>query len=277
MPARCLVRGSVNVDEFFQGKPDIVRPGETISSDNLVKRPGGKGANQAGALARAGVIVDLVGAVGEDGIWVRDELKETGVGVEAVSIVKENTGRALIQVNEVGENSIILYKGANYASIPSHAIHTERRTLFFKTRSLIIHPRIPHARFVVTGLHNIQPIADAHSRRTQDLSLAPTDWLIVNSGEALDLCQALGLEVPDSRRRRPPLTSRSPCSCVCVLACPRQTSCALSVPTACWHNSRSGSLTESQSLCIFRRPSCRVLRATRPGLVTVSPDIWLRV
>lgn len=67
---------------------DIVRPGETISSDHLVKRPGGKGANQAVAVARAGAIVDLVGAVGQDGLWVREELKESGVRVEAVSIAE---------------------------------------------------------------------------------------------------------------------------------------------------------------------------------------------
>lgn len=67
---------------------DIVRPGETISSESLVKRPGGKGANQAGALARAGAVVDLVGAVGQDGLWVRDELKDTGVNVEGISIAE---------------------------------------------------------------------------------------------------------------------------------------------------------------------------------------------
>jgi ribokinase len=67
---------------------EIARPGETISAENLVKRPGGKGANQAGALARAGAIVDLVGAVGQDAPWVRDELRETGIGVGDLSIVE---------------------------------------------------------------------------------------------------------------------------------------------------------------------------------------------
>jgi ribokinase len=72
---------------------DIVRPGETISSDNPEKRAGGKGANQAMAVARAGGVVDLVAAVGKDGEWVRDQLKDSGVGVDAVSIVSKVRSR----------------------------------------------------------------------------------------------------------------------------------------------------------------------------------------
>ncbi|KAJ7097634.1 Ribokinase-like protein [Mycena epipterygia] len=195
MPARCLVRGSINVDEFFQVK-DIVRPGETISSDHLVKRPGGKGANQAVAVARAGAIVDLVGAVGQDGLWVRDELKESGVRVEAVSIVEENTGRAIIQVTELGENSIILFKGANYADLPSHSIHPD-------TTHIVLQNEIPMPSTIeylarassskISTVFNPSPMPTA-----EELKAFPwhhLTWLIVNSGEALDLCKALGLDV----------------------------------------------------------------------------------
>ncbi|KAJ7100748.1 Ribokinase-like protein [Mycena belliarum] len=187
MSARCLVRGST--------MKDFVRPGETISSDNLVKQPGGKGANQAVAIARAGAIVDLVAAVGQDGVWVRDELKKAGVGVEGVSI--ENTGRAIVQVNELGENSIILFKGANYATLPELAIHPD-------TTHLVLQNEIPLTASIeylgrassskISTVFNPSPMP-----RVAELKAFPwhqLTWLIVNSGEALDLCKALGLHVP---------------------------------------------------------------------------------
>jgi hypothetical protein len=105
---------------------DIVRPGETISSESLSRRAGGKGANQAVAVANAGGKVTLVGAIGKDGAWVKDQLMNFGVGVEQIRTVEvsydaygfercslsmkyttqESTGRAIIQLAESGENSI---------------------------------------------------------------------------------------------------------------------------------------------------------------------------
>ncbi|KAJ6598243.1 Ribokinase-like protein [Mycena vulgaris] len=214
MPARCLVRGSINVDEFFQVK-DIVRPGETISSDHLVKRPGGKGANQAVAVAHAGAMVDLVGAVGQDGLWVRDELEESGVRAEAISIAEENTGRAIIQVTDLGENSIrafwlsvpslfftypiftVLFKGANYATLPSHTIHPD-------TTHIVLQNEIPLPSTIEylarAATSNISTIFNPSPMPTPaELKAFPwhqLTWLIVNSGEAFDLCKALDLVVP---------------------------------------------------------------------------------
>jgi ribokinase len=69
---------------------DIVRPGETISSTSLSRRTGGKGANQAVAVAKAGGSVMLVGAVGEDGTWVKDQLNEFGVDVGGIESAQVN-------------------------------------------------------------------------------------------------------------------------------------------------------------------------------------------
>jgi ribokinase len=101
--------GLSKADGAILAVKDIVRPGETISSESLVKRPGGKGANQAGAIARAGAIVDLVGAVGQDGLWVRDELKEIGVCVEGVSIVE------VCACNGLDHHGFILHSGKHWA------------------------------------------------------------------------------------------------------------------------------------------------------------------
>ena len=67
---------------------DIVRPGETISSTSHFRRAGGKGANQAVAVTKAGGRVTLVGAVGEDGAWVKDQLNGFGVNVEGIKVVE---------------------------------------------------------------------------------------------------------------------------------------------------------------------------------------------
>ncbi|KAJ7585015.1 Ribokinase-like protein [Mycena floridula] len=194
--SRCLVRGSINIDEFFHVK-DIVRPGETISSSGLDKRPGGKGANQAVAVARAGSSVDLVGAVGSDGESVVSFLKSAGVNVEQVVVDKVPSGRAIIQLSEEGENSIILFKGANYATLRDTAL-----TIHPDTTHLLLQNEIDPAETVawlsaasssndrkISSIFNPSPMpSDA------ELKAFPWDqltWLIVNEGEASDLYKVL--------------------------------------------------------------------------------------
>lgn len=67
---------------------DVARPGQTISSTKFERCPGGKGANQAVAIARAGGAVSFVGAVGEDGGWVVRDLERCGVSTANVSVVQ---------------------------------------------------------------------------------------------------------------------------------------------------------------------------------------------
>ncbi|KAI0688233.1 Ribokinase-like protein [Cytidiella melzeri] len=193
----CLVRGSINIDEFFH-VPAVVRPGETLSSSRFERRAGGKGANQAVAVARAGGKVNLVGAVGSDGDWVLQDLTHLGVDTSKVLVtVEEPTGRAIIQLTPQGENSIILHRGANYhlsASPVSDRPEDQEYT------HLLLQNEIPYQ---VTLAYL------SHSYRTQKTSFfnpspLPTgdqikafpweqlDWLIVNEGEALDLLRVIG-------------------------------------------------------------------------------------
>lgn len=74
-----------DVDEVY-ALPHIVRPGETISSASYSRKAGGKGANQAYALAKAGAAVDLDSNLGQDGLWIAGELRAAGVGTETVSV-----------------------------------------------------------------------------------------------------------------------------------------------------------------------------------------------
>ena len=76
----------------------ISRPGETISSSGFESRPGGKGANQAVAIAKAGGSVDFIGIVGPNGKWLIDELRGHGVGVDRMVIVQVRTSRPVMLV-----------------------------------------------------------------------------------------------------------------------------------------------------------------------------------
>lgn len=106
--------GSCNID-YVYGVEHIVQPGETLVADTLSKFPGGKGLNQAIAIAKAGVEVYFAGCIGEDDTMLRPILKQAGVEISNLLPVKEPTGQAIIQVDKNGENSIIIYRGANGA------------------------------------------------------------------------------------------------------------------------------------------------------------------
>ena len=106
--------GSLNIDLVYRVR-DFVRPGETISAASFARFPGGKGLNQSIALARAGAKVLHAGAVGADGGFLLELLRENGVDCAAVEVLDGTpSGHAVIQVADSGENAIVLYPGANH-------------------------------------------------------------------------------------------------------------------------------------------------------------------
>jgi ribokinase len=107
-----LVFGSLNIDHVYQVE-HLVRPGETLPSTEYRRFQGGKGANQSVALARAGADVFHAGRIGSEGLWLRDAIAAEGVNVTHVGLDNQPTGHAIIQVDPAGENSILLYGGAN--------------------------------------------------------------------------------------------------------------------------------------------------------------------
>jgi ribokinase len=109
-----LVIGSLNADLVVRA-PHFPKPGETISGDDLHIIPGGKGANQAVAAARQGASVAMVGRVGKDsfGPFLLDSLKSDHVDITHVLADDSATGTAIIIVDAVGQNSIVLSAGAN--------------------------------------------------------------------------------------------------------------------------------------------------------------------
>ncbi|MPZ64009.1 MAG: ribokinase [Pseudonocardiaceae bacterium] len=108
------VVGSVNLD-LVAALPRLPQPGETLTASGLRKVAGGKGANQALAAARAGARVRLVAAVGNDGDAqvALELLRRDGVELDGVRTLDAATGLALIEVDETGENTIVVVPGAN--------------------------------------------------------------------------------------------------------------------------------------------------------------------
>ena len=109
-----VVVGSANVDLVLPVQR-IPRPGETVLASGLTRGPGGKGANQAVAAARAGAVTAFVAALGNDdgGALLREALSGSGVDLSLVSSVDAPTGTAIITVDAAGENAITVAPSAN--------------------------------------------------------------------------------------------------------------------------------------------------------------------
>ena len=112
-----VVLGSVNVDHILN-VDDFPLSGQTISGKNYKVAFGGKGANQAVAAGRSGANVAFIGCVGDDefGNNIKIQLQKDHVNIHAVQTVKnQNTGVALIFVNQHADNFIGIHAGANAA------------------------------------------------------------------------------------------------------------------------------------------------------------------
>lgn len=109
---KILNYGSLNYDYTYQ-VDHMVRPGETLASQSLTIHCGGKGLNQSIALARAGLQVFHAGMVGEDGEDLIAECVRNKIDISHIRRTGKKSGHAIIQVNRQGENSILLYEGAN--------------------------------------------------------------------------------------------------------------------------------------------------------------------
>jgi ribokinase len=114
---RILNYGSINVDQVYR-VDHISAPGETLAAQSYELFAGGKGANQSAALARAGAHTYHAGRVGAQGAWVVDKLAGLGVDTRFIAVCDEPTGHAIIQVDRHGQNSIVIFPGANRSQQP---------------------------------------------------------------------------------------------------------------------------------------------------------------
>ncbi|MBW4646368.1 MAG: ribokinase [Goleter apudmare HA4340-LM2] len=110
-----LVFGSINLD-LVATVPRLPHAGETLLGHDFLQVPGGKGANQAVALARLGIPTQMVGRVGGKNFATQliENLQTSGVQADYVCVDESmSSGVAMISVDDRGENQIIVIPGAN--------------------------------------------------------------------------------------------------------------------------------------------------------------------
>ncbi|WP_231650764.1 PfkB family carbohydrate kinase, partial [Streptomyces clavuligerus] len=136
-----VVLGSTNMDLVAH----VARPprrGETVTGRDFAMVPGGKGANQAVAAARAGGDVAMIGAVGSDafGPALRHTLAASGVDIDLLRTAEGPSGTAHIVVDDDGGNAIVVVPGAN-ATVTSLVPGDE--TLIATATTLLLQLEIP--------------------------------------------------------------------------------------------------------------------------------------
>ena len=109
---KVLNYGSLNVDNVYS-LHHIVQAGETILSGEMNIYAGGKGLNQSIALSKAGVPVYHAGIIGSDGDILLETCRQYGVDTTFIKKLNVKGGHTIIQVDEKGQNCIILYGGTN--------------------------------------------------------------------------------------------------------------------------------------------------------------------
>jgi ribokinase len=178
--ADVVVVGSANVDLVLPVQR-IPRPGETVLASGLTRGPGGKGANQAVASARAGASTAFVAALGADdgGALLREALD--GVDLSLVRTVDEPTGTAIITVDAEGENAITVAPSAN----ATLSLTPQARTALGEAKIVLSQLEIPFGTVQAAAeasryfILNAAPAAEL-----SDELLGHVDLLVVNETEA---------------------------------------------------------------------------------------------
>lgn len=192
--SRVVVVGSANMD-LVVSAPTLPRPGETVLGDTFTTVPGGKGANQAIAAARAGAQCSFIGAVGQDsfGEALRDNLRANGVDVSRLRQVPGPSGVALIAVDADAENLIVVAPGANAAldKLDVQDRHTIETADVLLCQLEIPLPTVAQAAAAARPNGTLVMLNAAPARPLPPELLAAVDVLIVNEleGAALPLVQ----------------------------------------------------------------------------------------
>ncbi len=148
---RATVVGSINMDLILNMKkvPEI---GENVLGTDYGYANGGKGANQATALAKLGANVKMIGKVSEDanGAKLLENLRNNNIDVSGVATDGSQTGLAAIILDGEGRNRIVVFEGANSEIEPERAVNDmgtdiDLLLLQFETNEEVVISCVNHA------------------------------------------------------------------------------------------------------------------------------------
>lgn len=180
--------GSLNIDHTYQ-LPHLVKEGETLSSTKYQRSEGGKGFNQAVALAKAGQEVFFAGALGSDGKFLQEYLNTLSINTDHLQFLDAPTGHAIIQLDDSGRNSIILFGGTNV--LITKEMIDETLVHFECGDYILLQNEISHGDYLIHAAHekgmhvilNPSPISPA----LLSWPLEKVEWLILNEIEGSDI------------------------------------------------------------------------------------------
>ena len=198
--AHLLVVGSLNMDLVIWA-PRHPDPGETIIGRDFRTYSGGKGANQAVAIARLGAPVMMVGKVGQDNYGDALLTSTAQAGVDTRFILRDSqahTGLALITINDLGENTIVVASGANASLSAQDVLSAE--AAFQGAKILVLQLELPidaiQQAILLAKKYHAKIILNPAPARELDASfLASIDYLVPNQTE---LALLTGVAAPAS-------------------------------------------------------------------------------
>ena len=208
-----IVFGGINMD-LFAYLPRSPEEGETIEANSMEFFLGGKGANQAVALARLGAQVSFVGTVGKDlfGQDLESLIEREKVNIKNLRKKKGKSGVALINVLEDGRNEVVAFPGANKISKSKQVSNKELEACLIVIGTMELEEVETSDLFRRAKQNNCLTILNlAPYKEPSKLLLEQTDILVVNETEFLGLLNKTCL-LYTSPSPRDGLLSRMPSS-----------------------------------------------------------------
>lgn len=182
-----VVVGSANVDLTVRGGR-LPQPGETVAASSYTEAPGGKGLNQAVAASRAGAEVTFFCAVGNDsGAQVLKHFLSGEALKTKMAHTAQPTGRAFIEIDDAGQNSIMVVGGANTAldEWPDSSVEEAIASSYFLVLQQEISPTLNlRLAALANSLDTQVVLTPAPVENTPPSLLSFTDILVLNEHEA---------------------------------------------------------------------------------------------
>lgn len=187
---KVLCFGSANLDHVYK-VDHFTAPGETQGCLEYDIKCGGKGVNQAIAMALAGNDTYFAGIIGSDGGLLKDALIDKSVHIDYMKISDKPTGHAIIEVDQSGQNHILLYGGTN-KDIDFEYID-EVLSHFSKEDIVVLQNEINNVPYIIERCYEKEMKiffnAAPYDKTIQNYPLEKVTWLVVNETEGVALSE----------------------------------------------------------------------------------------